>query len=104
MRSSRLLYINIPWMKRYRGAIHGVDVPSGGFKFTISHPLEDHTQFNFLPFQGRYYGHVPGSTSPNLERLCAYPDAVFIDGVTVIWFAMDPDSNERVIIGWYGNA
>jgi len=27
-----------------------------------------------------------------------------VEGVTVLWFAMDPDSGDRVVVGWYKDA
>ncbi len=52
----------------------------------------------------KYYGHVPGSTSPDLKRLGGVRHAEFVDGVTVVWIATDPDSRGRVIVGWYRDA
>lgn len=98
-----LLYINVPWMKRYEGA-SDQDKPIGKFGFTLAHQMDDHCQFNFARFQNNVYGHVPGSTNPNLTKLGGARSATFVRGITVVWIATDPDSGGRVVVGWYQNA
>jgi len=100
----KLLYINVPWMNCYEGAIKGVDEPKGFFGYTLKKPMNDHCQFNFKKFAGRVYGHVPGSTNPNLTRLGGSRSDDSVNGVTVVWIATHPDSGGRVIVGWYKNA
>lgn len=91
-------------MKYYNGAIPGKDKPRGDFKYTKEHPFNDHTQFNFRPFRGKYYGHVPGSKGSTLEKLGGKPGVNFIDGVIVVWIATNPDLKGKIIVGWYKNA
>lgn len=100
----QLLYINVPWMKRYEGAVEGEDEPKGKFRYTREHPMNDHCQFNFRIVAGKVYGHVPGSTNPDLRKLGGSRSDSSIDGVLVVWIATDPDSGGRVIMGWYKNA
>ncbi len=100
----RVIYINVPWMKRYLGAIKGVDEPRGTFRYTLEHPMNDHCQFNFKTFAGKVYGHVPGRTNPDLKKLGASGSDKSINGITVVWIATDPDSGGRVIVGWFKNA
>jgi hypothetical protein len=103
MKEQPLLYINVPWMKRYKGANED-DKPIGEFRFTREHQMDDHCQFNFAPYQKKVYGHVPGTTNPNLTKLGGARAAGSVDDVTVIWIATDPDSGGRVVVGWYQNA
>jgi len=35
----KLLYINVPWMRRYEGAIKGKDEPKGSFNYTLKNPM-----------------------------------------------------------------
>jgi len=91
-------------MNCYEGAIKGVDEPKGFFGYTLKKPMNDHCQFNFKKFAGRVYGHVPGSTNPNLTRLGGSRSDDSVNGVTVVWIATHPDSGGRVIVGWYKNA
>ncbi len=79
-------------------------MPRGDFEYTKSKPLNDHTQFNFRRYRRKYYGHVPGNTNPDLKKLGGVRRAEFVDGVTVVWIATDPDSRGRVIVGWYRDA
>jgi len=100
----KILYINVPWMKRYEGAVKGGDEPRGDFGYTREHPMNDHCQFNFKKCAGKVYGHVPGSTNPDLTKLGGSRSDKSIKGITVVWIATDPDSGGRVIVGWYQNA
>ena len=99
----KLLYINVPWMKRYEGATDD-DKPIGKFRYTREHQMNDHCQFNFKQFGGKVYGHVPGSTNPNLTKLGGSRSDNSVSGVTVVWIATGEDSKGRVVVGWYKNA
>jgi hypothetical protein len=99
----KLLYINVPWMKRYEGVAED-DVPIGKFGYLREHQMNDHCQLNFKKFGGKVYGHVPGSTNPNLTKLGGSRSDSSVGNVTVVWIATDPDSQGRVIVGWYKNA
>ena len=90
-------------MKRYEGASE-TDKPIGKFRYTREHQMNDHCQFNFKTFGGKVYGHVPGSTNPDLTKLGGSRSDNSVKGVTVVWIATDPDSQGRVIVGWYQNA
>ncbi|MDO8466583.1 MAG: DUF3883 domain-containing protein [bacterium] len=103
MKEAPILYINIPWMERYQGASDD-DMPYGKFKYTRDEPLNDHTQFNFKPYGTKYFGHAPGGKNPDLSRLGAGLDAMYLDGVTVIWFATHRYLGGRVIVGWSNGA
>jgi hypothetical protein len=98
-----LLFINVPWMKRYEGASES-DKPTGDFKYTREHQMDDHCQFNFQRFRGKVYGQAPGSTNPNLMKLGGARSEPFVNGVMVVWIATDPESRGRVIVGWCENA
>jgi hypothetical protein len=68
---------------------------------------------NFRGIGGLFYGYVPVSEKPeiqrpgeiHIDRLGAEKSAKHIDGITVIWFANNPlKPKEAFIVGWYRNA
>lgn len=96
----KLIFLNIGWMKNYRG-LDG-DTIKGGGSFVGSHGYGFEI-FNFQPFQGRMYGYVE-RPSIALERLGARPSADSVSGVLTVWVATNPWSGGRYIVGWYNDA
>lgn len=106
----RVLFAHISWMPEYSGdpgeplfSTHGWVVGKG----------DAHERANFKAIRGRVYGYVPvreklRSKIPgniNLEKLGADKASTSVSGVTVIWFANNPDRQaEAYIVGWYRNA
>lgn len=68
--------------------------------------------YNFQPFENRMYGYVQpvidrkhsNPSTIKLEKIGATEEDEYIDGVTVVWTATDPDNGGTYIIGWYKNA
>lgn len=100
----RLIFLNIAWMKNYKG-ITQEDKPSGGGSFVASHKF-GHEIFNFLPYKGYSYGYVQprGDTIDikrikiNIGRIGAGEEEEYVDNVLAVWVS------QSHIIGWYKNA
>lgn len=97
-----ILFVNIGWMKRYKG-IAADDEISGGFGYFHKHKF-GHETWNFAPLGGRVYGYVPRSQRINLKNLGADANADEVSGVTVVWVARHPSTYAIKIVGWYLNA
>ena len=98
-----MVFFNIGWMTHYHGAASD-DQTLGGHAHlkTSTHGAE---AYNFVPFEGRLYGYRPtGEKGVNIRRLGASPNDENISGVTVVWMARRPNSQDTVIVGWYRNA
>lgn len=72
-----------------------------------------HEKWNFKPVGEKLYGYLPIRGKQNedapgeigIQRLGAAKADKFIDGITVIWFANDPDDPKQAyIVGWYRKA
>jgi len=98
-----MVFFNIGWMTHYRGAASDDQTLGGhGHLKTSNHGAE---AFNFMPVAGRYYGYRPtGEKGVNISRLGADTRDDSITGVTVVWMARRPNSQDTVIVGWYRNA
>lgn len=96
-----ILFLNIGWMKYYKGITQDDKIKHGGKhikEFGYGWEI-----FNFLPYKGRNYGFVQVSGRINIERLSADKHDDKINNVLVIWVAKSDDLG-RVVIGWYDNA
>lgn len=101
--NSRVVVMNIGWMRDYRGILNTNDRIRGGGAYVDKHGY-GHELFNFQEFRGKYLGYVqPVGVSLNLERLGASKGAEFLEQVTVIWVSKEP-GGQTCIIGWYTNA
>ena len=50
-------------------------------------------------------GYVPSNNRTiRIEKLGADPSDNFVDGIQMIFTARNPETKQRVIVGWYGNA
>lgn len=99
--SQPLVFINIGWMKEYKGPDN--DPTIGGHGYLKDHDF-GHEAWNFAPTRGRYYGYIPRSARINLKRLGASAKDVSLQGVTVVWVARNPRDKKTKVIGWYRNA
>lgn len=108
-----ILFLRIGWMRFYQG-LSDDDQIHGGGEFVREHGY-GHEMFNFLPFNGRYYGYVRPTSGGaayvesvdgagiKLERMGAAKHANEITGATVVWVSSPPDGG-AFIVGWYRNA
>lgn len=103
-----ILFVNIGWMKYYRGPSACDPLNPGNFgyfkKKTGDGPRVGHEQWNFLEQSGAMYGYVPREPGINLARLGADAHAQSIDGVLVVFIARDPVEKVLKVVGWYRNA
>ena len=104
-----ILFVNIGWMKYYRGPSPSDPLNPGNFgyfkkKASNGRPRVGHEQWNFLDQSGAIYGYVPREPGINLSRLGADSNAESIDGVLVVFMARDPLEKVLKVVGWYRNA
>lgn len=102
-----ILYVNMAWMKRYRGHADDDRVHGGHFgwlKQDGRSAAYAHEQFNFLPIEERVYAYVPGSPSPAIHRLGASAAQASMKGVLVAFMARDPADGITKIVGCYHDA
>lgn len=98
-----MIFFNIGWMRAYDG-FQSADETLGRHGH-LKHSRRGAAAFNFTPIDGILYGYRPSETRKiGIERLGAAPSAESIDGVTVVWMALRPGSDETVIVGWYRDA
>lgn len=104
---TRIIFLNVGWMKSYQG-LRGGDTIQGGGLF-VQETGYGHEIFNFLPYEGYYYGFVETKhrdgirNTINIKRLGASKTDDYIDGVLAVWVAKDPQGG-TYIIGWFDDA
>jgi hypothetical protein len=97
-----IVFLNIAWMRNYRGLGGARDTISGGGAYVQEHGY-GHEIYNFRPYEGQMYGYVPVDGSIALERLGASPSDDSLAGVLAVWVAPHPEGG-TCIVGWYDNA
>ena len=96
----RILYCRVGWMNEYKGAINDRPIGGGAYnKDNIGHEV-----YNYLDYNGNYYGYVEDRASIHIEKLGASKTDEKIDGVLVVWFAPAPNNGGQKIVGWYNDA
>ncbi len=63
--------------------------------------------YNFYEYEGIYYGYSDTTLSSrgfDLDRIDKYHDHKKVEDVTIIFFAIDPNTKQRLIVGVYENA
>lgn len=102
---TRMILFRTGWMKYYRGNSSD-DQLIGGGEYPEEHGT-GHELFNFFPFRENYFGNVqpPNDGAITLENIASgYEEKSFIEGVTIIWCAIDPENGGMKVCGWYKNA
>lgn len=109
--NQRILFLNIGWMKDYRGLEDGDQIVGGG-NYVRQNGL-GHEIFNFQPIGSKMFGFVEpkttsasaGRNSLHIEKIDkSYSNKDQIDGVLVVWTASRPNAKGNFIVGWYKNA
>ncbi len=100
----RYIFLRTAWMKHYKGVTDD-DIPTGAGSYVE----ENHNGgevYNFYPIGRNYYGYVriQNGRSLRIEKLGSGRDDDFIDDVSVILFAKNPETGGQYIIGWYLHA
>ena len=99
----RIVFFNIGWMRDYNG-FQSFDETVGRHGH-LKQSRRGAEAFNFTPVGEMLYGYRPSETRRiSIERLGASSSAESIDGVTVVWMALRPGSDETVTVGWYRDA
>ena len=99
----KLVFLNIGWMKNYRG--FSGDKITGGGSF-VAQKGYGHEIYNFLPEQGKVFGYVQPVIPHNtikIERIGAEQKDSSINNVLAVWVSKSP-SGGVYIVGWYKNA
>ena len=96
---SKFVFLNIVWMKNYRGVTKD-DKPQNGGRYVVEIGETAYVCYNFFPVNHFCYGYFQHIRQQlNLGRIdknCENADAV--QDVTIIWVA------NRKIVGWYEHA
>lgn len=95
---SKLIFLNIAWMKNYRGVTED-DKPVNGGKF-VNENGTAYECYNFFPVNHFCYGYFQHiGQQLNLERVDKITETSdSVQDVTIIWVA------NRKIVGWYEHA
>lgn len=101
---SKYIFLRIAWMKYYRG-VTKIDIPRGAGSY-VNENNDGGEVYNFYPYRGSYYGYARISRDRNLdlEHFGADVDDEFIDNITVVLFARNPETGGQFIVGWYKKA
>lgn len=101
---STYIFLRTAWMKYYRGVTDD-DIPKGGGSY-VDKNHEGSEAYNFFPISGYYYGfaQIQGNKTLWLFRLSRNAWGDYLDGVTIIFFAKNPETGGQYIVGWYKNA
>jgi hypothetical protein len=96
-----ILFARIAWHPRYDGKY---PVPYTGADWKEKQAGRFGEWHNFSKFKGMYYGHVKPSKhwTADLKNTGALSGAKSVNGITVIWVALDPSGGSKVV-GWYKN-
>ena len=103
-----MLFLNIGWMREYRGRTETADRILGGGQWVEEHG-HGHEVCNFLPCpDARVYGHVEtihGDRDRQI-RLEKFGGDLGDESLQtdVIWTATHPEEGGRRVVGWYRNA
>ena len=105
METKKIVFCRTAWMKYYSGLAFD-DVATGGGKYVDAHNGDCGEVTNFLDYNDCCYGYVkPTGARLSLEKVeKEAKNKDFIDEVTVIWVAKNPDGSGMKIVGWYENA
>ena len=96
-----ILVCRVAWMPSYRS---DEEKAIGGGRY-VDNGNVPHESRNFLPIGDTYYGFVENSGKQiKLERLGGRPAGETIAGVSAVFCAVDPKSDEFLVTGWYSNA
>lgn len=99
-----ILYVNMAWMKWYQGHTPEDPVHGGNFSWLKREgrsSADAHEQFNFMALDGCVYAYVPGSPTPNINRLGATTEAKVVAGVLVAFMARDPGDGVTKVVGCF---
>lgn len=106
---NKIIFLNTGWMKFYKGINKGIPIKEdfifNGGEYIKEHNGEaGHEEFNFQPFNKKYYCCAPaGNELINIDRLGANPEDDSVGNITVIITAT-PEGGVRRIVGWYEDA
>jgi len=91
-------------MKHYRGVTED-DIPKGAGSY-VKENEDGGEVLNFYPVRGSYYGYarVSRGRSLDLGHFGANEEEEFMDNITIILFARNPETGGQFIVGWYKKA
>ena len=96
-----ILVCRVAWMPGYQSDDEKAD---GGGSY-VDEGNVPHEALNFLPVGDTYYGFVENRGQQiRLENLGGRSADGTISGVSVVFCAVDPQSDEFLVIGWYADA
>ncbi len=99
--TQRVVFGRIGWLPRYNGVREGR--PKGGGSYNKTNLGNEF--LNFASIKGRLYGFFrAGKKTTNIDRIQPGVTQDKVDGVLVVFVAVDPTRGGQKVVGWYENA
>lgn len=102
------LFAHVSWMPSYTGDAGEPVFSTHGWVVSGN---DAHERWNFVPVGDTLYGYVPIRAKQDapgeihIERFGVDKRDSFVDDITLIWFANDPENPKLAyVVGWYRNA
>jgi len=102
-RRDNMVYLHLGWMKFYEGP-DGDDMMFGPHRWLGDGHEFGHECYTFKKNYGNYYGFVPSKANINIGNFGAGRRESSVRGITVVFFAKNPDTDIPYIVGWYKDA
>jgi len=99
------IFLRIAWMKHYQGVSKN-DIPTGAGSY-VEENHDGGEVYNFQPSTDGYmfgYVHIQDYKAIRLERIGAEREDDYINGVTIVFFAKNPQTGGQYVVGWHKNA
>jgi len=99
-----IIFLRTAWMINYQG-VTATDIPNGAGSY-VADNQDGGEVANFLPIEGKYYGYarIRKGNDLRIERLGASSADQYVDDVTVVFIATNPNIGGQYVVGWYDNA
>ena len=99
-----IIFLRTAWMINYQGVTKN-DIPNGAGSY-VTDNKDGGEVVNFLPVDGKYYGYarIRKGNDLRIQRLGASNTDEYIDNVTVVFIATNPNIGGQYVVGWYDNA
>ena len=103
-RSTPIIFLRTAWMNFYEGVTE-FDIPKNGGAY-VDKNKDGGEVYNFKKINGKYYGFagIQKGRKINLKNLGIKGESTEIENVLVVFFATNPITSGKYIVGWYKNA
>ena len=100
----RIIFLRTAWMNFYEGVTEH-DIPKNGGAYVDTNK-DGGEVYNFKKINGKYYGYagIQKGGRISLKNLGLRGDSTEMEDVLVVFFATNPETGGKYIVGWYKNA